>query len=154
MYIFFWPFLFLPIIEIIGFVTIGAKLGAGMTLLWLFAAGWGGFYLLQSRGKSAWVRAQKAQEDDIFAMRDLFDGIAILIASLLLIFPGFISDFLAVPFLLAPLRNWIFDTLGKNPNGAVRTFTKRTVDKSMVAKATTAKSPTVIDAEYKEIDDK
>lgn len=145
MYIFFWPIIFLPILEIIGFVTIGAELGAGLTLLWLFAAGWFGFHLLQSRGRSAWARAQKAREDDIFAVRDLFDGIAIFIASLLLIFPGFISDFLAVPFLLAPLRNWLFDTLGKNPDGPVRQFTKR-------AKARTRS--TTIEGEYRKIDEK
>ncbi len=144
MYIFLWPILFLPILEIIGFVTIGAELGAGTTLLWVFGAGWFGFYLLQSRGKSAWARAQKAREDDIFAVRDLFDGIAIYIAGILLIFPGFISDFLAVPFLLSPLRNWLFDTLQKNPDSAVRKFTKRTVDKPAAT----------IEGEYTKIDEK
>lgn len=143
MYIFFWPLLFLPVLEIIGFFTIGAGLGLGLTFLWLFGTTWLGFHLLRSRGKSAWARAEKAQESDVFARQDLFDGICIFIASLLLIFPGFISDFLAVPFLAAPLRHWLFDTLRKNPDGPVRKFTKRAA----------AARPTVIEGEYKRMDD-
>lgn len=142
MYLFFWPFLFLPIIEIIGFVTIGAELGAGWTLLWIFGAGWLGVYLLQSRGQSAWARAAKAQENDLFAMQDLFDGVCIFIASLLLIFPGFISDFLAVPFVLAPMRHWLFDKIRKDPNHAVRKYTKNTI----------YRRETIIEGEYKKLD--
>ena len=143
MYIFFWPFLFLPVIEIIGFVTIGAKLGAGWTLVWIFGAGWLGMYLLQSRGRSAWIRAAKAQENDLFAMQDLFDGVCIFIASLLLIFPGFISDFLAVPFILAPMRHWLFNILRKNPNHVVRKYTQNTI----------YRRETIIEGEFKKLDD-
>lgn len=148
MYILLWPILLLPVLEIVGFVTIGADLGVGMTLLWLFGTGWLGFYLLQSRGRSAWERAAKAQQDDIFARRDLFDGIAIFIASLLLIFPGFISDFLAVPFLLAPLRNKIFDLIGKNPQSPFRKSASETVLR------TARRTTTIIEGEFTKIDDK
>lgn len=143
MYIFFWPLLFLPVVEIIGFFTIGAGLGLGLSLLWLFSTAWFGFHLLKSRGKSAWARAEKAQESEVFARQDLFDGICIFIASLLLIFPGFISDFIAVPFLAGPMRHWLFDALRKNPDGAVRKFTRRAA----------ATRTITIEGEYKRMDD-
>ena len=38
----------------------------------------------------------------------MFDGFCIIIGALLLIFPGFISDFLALPLLIPPVRHWIF----------------------------------------------
>ena len=143
----FTPLLLLPLFEIFGFVVIGGEIGFGLTVIWLIAAGWLGFSILRQRGRTTFERAAKAQGDEIFAVDDLFDGICYVIASLLLIFPGFISDFIAIAFLLAPFRRFINRIIRANPTGyagqAMRQGQKFTAQKA---------AHTVIEGEYKVID--
>lgn len=109
--------LFLPIAEIIGFVTIGGEIGLGSTILWLSASTFFGFQLLRT---NAWSKINRSGQQDFFAVADLFNGLSTVIAGILLIFPGFISDFIAIPFLLAPCRQWMFQSLKANPNSFAR----------------------------------
>ena len=133
------PFAFLPLLEIIGFVTIGGRIGVLNTLLWLAGSTLLGFYLLRTRGLGGLTRARQGRENDIFMFSDLFDDISLLIAALLLIFPGFISDFMAIPFLLAPCRHWMFGFMRDNPDHFARRYTRKTV--------------TIIEGEYKRMED-
>ena len=93
----------LPIAEIIGFSLIGGEIGAGSSLLWVVADVFLGFTLLSSLG----TRKPENSEKGASAGR-IFNDVCIIVGSLLLIFPGFISDFLALPLLIQPLRRMIF----------------------------------------------
>lgn len=128
MYIFFLPILFLPLFEIMGFVVIGGEIGLGFTLLWLLCSTGLGLWLLQGRGAETLAQVKKQQEVEtpFFAIREVFDTLCLFLAGVLLIFPGFISDFLAVPLLIAPLRHFFFRRLRDNPDGFIRrTFTQQ-----------------------------
>lgn len=120
LYYFFLPLLLLPIFEIVGFVVIGGSLGAGYTLLWLAVATAGGVRLMRGRSHNLQEEAQILQDDGIFVVQGMFDRLCLFIAGILLVFPGFISDFLAVPFLIAPLRHWIFKRQRDNPDSFLR----------------------------------
>lgn len=122
MYIFFIPILFLPLFEIIGFVVIGGKIGLGLTLLWLLCSTVLGLWLLQGRGAEtlAHVKQKQEVETPFFAIREVFDTLCLFLAGVLLVFPGFISDFLAVPLLIAPLRHFFFRRLRDHPDGFIR----------------------------------
>lgn len=100
MFIFFL-IIFLPLIEIIGFILIGGKIGTGLSLLWVIAAAVIGFTLLTQGRKKLVQRSNSPVEQ-------LFDNLCIIAAALLLIFPGFISDFMALPLLIPRMRQWIF----------------------------------------------
>jgi UPF0716 protein FxsA len=112
------PLMFLPLFEIIGFVVIGGEIGVAGTLLWLLGSTMLGLWLLQGRGKT-WSQVQ-APDDEFFAIQELFDSLCLMLAGLLLVFPGFISDFLAVPLVISPLRHWLFRRLRDNPDGFIR----------------------------------
>lgn len=135
-------FLFLPVLEIAGFIIIGGKIGIGRSFLWLITSTMAGFAMLQARGSASWARARAAREDEIFAMSDLFDSICGLIGATLLIFPGFISDFLAIPFIIAPCRHWLFRRMKDDPDVFIRRYAR---------KDSSAKS-TVIEGEYRRTD--
>lgn len=109
--------LLLPLVEIIGFVTIGAEIGFGSTILWLMASTFFGLKLLRT---NAWKKLNVSSQKDFFAVTDLFDGFSTVIAGILLVFPGFISDFIAIPFLLAPCRHWMFKSMKNNPDSFAR----------------------------------
>lgn len=145
MYIFFLPLIFLPLLEIFAFIRISSAIGLGFAFLWLAGATYLGFFLLRGRGPGTWSRVRKNAED-VFTVSDLFDGICLSIGAVLLIFPGFISDFLAIPFLIAPLRKWLFGRLRDNPDNFVRRHTR--------PEAPRAGRPnnTIIDGEFRKID--
>lgn len=147
MYKIFAPFLLLPVIELVGFFTIGAEIGFLGTIVWLALAAWLGFYLMRLRGRSGLERMQRAAHDDMFVVQDLFDGVALFIASVLLIFPGFISDFIAVPILIAPLRRYVF--LHLNKKGVVHTGAGRPQEGAAAPRET----PDVIEGSYRKIED-
>jgi len=87
--------------EIVGFILISGKIGAGLFLLWIIADVIIGFTLL-TQGRKYFVRR------NISSAEKLFEDLSIMVGALLLIFPGFVSDFLALPLLIPPLRHWIF----------------------------------------------
>lgn len=147
MNIFFSVLIFLPLIEIAGFVVIGGKIGLGATLLWLIGAGMLGTYILRGQG-GVWSRVQTA-DDDLFVIEGMFDAVCLLAAGLLLIFPGFISDIIALPLLVPQLRRLIFKQLQKNPNGYIRRNAR--FHRTSRHGGQTSQTSTIIDAEYTEI---
>jgi UPF0716 protein FxsA len=149
MQIFFAPLLFLPVIEILGFMTIGAKIGLLGTLVWLFGASALGFRLLRIGGLGALSRARSG-DDAVFAVRDAFDSLCLLIAAALLLFPGFISDFIAIPFLLSPVRHMLFGQAKDNPDNILRRNYRNWTAARPAEKPGTA--PT-IEGEFRRIDE-
>lgn len=152
MYIFFAPFLFLPLIEIIGFVSIGSRIGVFATLLWLTCSTMLGFHLLRTGGLGAWTRARN-RNNDAFMIQDAFDSLCALIAAILLIFPGFISDFIAVPFLLAPFRHWLFGRSKAEDSFMRKGYSSWTRTSKTGTDGKTTTSETIIEGEFRRVDD-
>jgi len=136
----------LPLFEIAGFVVIGGEIGLGTTLLWLLGSAALGVWVLRGQG-GIWSRVQTA-DDDLFVVEGMFDALCVLAAGLLLVFPGFISDFLALPLLLPPVRRLIFRQIQKSPDG----FIRRNVRFSQTTRHGGTTETTIIEAEYSEID--
>ena len=157
MYFLLTPLTYLPLAELIGFIVIGGRIGLGLTLIWLLCSTFLGFTLLQTGAQGAFKRARKDEDEELFAARDLFDSFCLMIAALLLIFPGFISDFIAIPFIISPFRSWLFKKTRDNPDSYMRKFTRDAQSfRHGGQKAPERKPPkdTVIEAEYRRIDDK
>lgn len=148
MNIFFTLLIFLPLIEIAGFIVIGGEIGLGASLLWLIGAGMLGSYILRGQG-GVWARVQTA-DDDLFVIEGMFDAVSLLLAGILLVFPGFISDIVALPLLAPQIRHLIFQRLQKNPNGFVRRHAKFNNTSRHGGQET--RESAVIEAEYTEID--
>jgi UPF0716 protein FxsA len=100
--------IFLPLLEIAGFIAIGGRIGVGLTLLWVIADTIIGFSLLSTLGAGTMRRARQSAQAEVYPFEEMFEGFCIIAGALLLIFPGFISDFLALPLLLPPLRRGVF----------------------------------------------
>lgn len=97
----------LPLLEIAGFVVIGGRIGLGFTLLWLLAAGMAGLALIRHGGLNALIKLQAALQEGREPGHSLIDGAVMVSAGLLLIVPGFVSDFLAIILLLPVTRNFL-----------------------------------------------
>ncbi len=114
----------LPLIEIAGFVFIGGEIGLGYSLLWLIVAMMAGFHFLATMGGSTLKKAKKSVDKDEYPLEEMFDGICILLGSLLLIIPGFISDFISILFIVPFIRKGIFLLLKSQHESVLDGFTR------------------------------
>lgn len=99
--------LLLPVLEIAGFVVIGGRIGLAPTLLWVLVSAVAGIGLIRRGGLNAVTKLQGAMAEGREPGHSLIDGAAIVIAGLLLIVPGFISDVLALVLLLPWTRDFL-----------------------------------------------
>ena len=106
-----WLFLLVivvPIVEIVLFIKIGSLLGLWLTILVVVLTAIVGTNLVKSQGLNAIREVQSSflQGQDI--ARSLINGTLILIAGILLLTPGFFTDFIGITFLIPMTRNmWI-----------------------------------------------
>lgn len=104
----------LPLLEIAGFVVIGGRIGLGLTLLWLLVAAMLGLALIRHGGLNALIKLQTALNEQREPGHSLIDGAVMVVAGLLLIVPGFVTDFLAVILLLPATRNFLLRRAAKH----------------------------------------
>jgi UPF0716 protein FxsA len=102
----------LPLAEIAVFIEVGQRIGLGPTLALVLLAALAGVLVIrrQSLATLTAVRAALARNEAPAAA--LFDAACVLVAGILLILPGFISDAAALVLLIAPLRRAIGLRLG------------------------------------------
>jgi len=101
-------FIVIPIVEIVLFIKIGSLLGLWLTILVVVLTAILGTNLVKSQGLNAIKQVQSSflQGQDI--ARSLINGTLILIAGVLLLTPGFFTDFIGITFLIPVTRNmWI-----------------------------------------------
>jgi len=103
-----WGLLFaiigLPLIELYVFVQISHSIGFVSALLLVILSSLTGMALMRRQGISALLKVNSQLNAGGEPMTGLFDGLCLSIAGLLLFFPGLVSDVLAIPFLLPPVR--------------------------------------------------
>lgn len=100
----FLAFLLWPLVEIALFVTLGGSLGLWLTLAVIIGTGILGIWLLRRLG----FRSAERLRAEMDRMRDPLgaagDSALLALAALLLILPGFLTDFLGALLLIAPFR--------------------------------------------------
>ena len=104
----------IPIIEIYLFIKIGSQIGAFKTILMIFITAIVGIYYAKHEGlntiKSGLTNIVKNQ----IPAYELVSGAAIAFAAILLIIPGFATDFIGFVLIFPLTRNLIFGRIKKN----------------------------------------
>ena len=125
----------IPILEIYLFIKIGSEIGAFNTILLIFITAIIGVYYAKYEGlntiKSGFTQIVKNQTPAY----EIISGAVIAFAAILLILPGFTTDFLGFLLIFPLTRKLIFRNL---PNK----FKKQNSDKN-----------NIIDGEYEDIED-
>ncbi|WP_372397870.1 FxsA family protein [Azospirillum sp. HJ39] len=108
--------LLLPILEIVGFIQVGDWLGAGPTIGLLILSAVVGVLLVRHQGLASLTRAQAAAARGEAPIGTVLDGFCAVLAGILLIIPGFLTDLLGLVLLIRPLRRgigrWLLGRLG------------------------------------------
>ena len=104
-----------PIIEIAVFIALGGEIGIWNTICLIVITAIIGAWLLKTQGLTTLRRAQESLSRHIFPVTELFDGICLLVAGILLLTPGFVTDLigflLSVPPTRIALRAWLWAAL-------------------------------------------
>ncbi len=95
----------LPLLELALLIKAGQLVGFWATLGLLLVAGILGAFVLSRQSRGALRRAAKAIEEGRPPVADALDSALLMMAGLLLITPGFLTDLLALFLLVPPLRH-------------------------------------------------
>ena len=108
--------LLVPVIEIYLLIKIGSQIGALITILMIFITAIVGVYYAKYEGlntlKSGFIQLSKNETPTY----EMLSGAAIAFAALLLIIPGFLTDFVGFVLIFPPTRKIIFNLLAKKFN--------------------------------------
>lgn len=104
----FLPFLAVPLIEIALFILIGGEIGIFATLAMVLVTAVAGSVLLRRQGIAVLNRIRTELEQNRLPTRPVADGAMIAVAGLLLITPGFFTDFCGFLLFIPGVRSAIF----------------------------------------------
>ena len=119
----------LPLIEIGLFVTVGAAIGLWGTLAWVLGTGFAGVAIIRAQGMRGMVDLRREADLMRNPLSPLAHGALKVLAGMMLILPGFLTDAVGLLLLIAPLRSLLIGALAARivaagqrvePRGAVR----------------------------------
>lgn len=104
-----WPLLFIiiPLVELYVIIAVGEEIGAFWTVMLVLLTAVIGVNLLRMQGMSTLARAQKNMAQGAIPAMEMMEGIALAVAGVLLITPGFITDTIGFLCLFPPTRQAI-----------------------------------------------
>ena len=127
--------IFVPLVEIYLFIKIGSQIGAITTILLIFSTAVLGIYYARYEGLNTLKSGFHQLSKNETLAYEVISGAAIAFAALLLIIPGFATDFLGFLLIFPISRKFIFKNFSKK-------FTKKKKGKN-----------NFIDGEFEDIED-
>lgn len=104
-----------PIAEIAMFIKVGGLIGLLPTLVTIVATAVVGTAILRRQGIAVLSEAQKSMDDGRLPIDSVIHGLFLLVAGVLLLTPGFLTDALGFALLVPPVRlaiaRWLLEQL-------------------------------------------
>ncbi len=107
-------FAILPIIEIAILVNVGEVIGGWNTVLLVILSAFIGAYLVRQQGFSTLMQAQTKMQSGTVPGQEMAEGLLLVIAGVLLVTPGFVTDILGFVLCLPVTRPLIAKNLLKH----------------------------------------
>ena len=103
----------IPLVEIYLFIEIGGKIGALYTISLIFLTAFVGIYYAKYEGFNTLRSGMGQMMRNELPVYEIVSGAALTFAALLLIIPGFATDFLGFLMIFPPTRKLIFSRFSK-----------------------------------------
>ena len=100
-------FTVIPALELYVLLTVGAYIGPGNTLLIIIVTGVLGAYMARLQGFFVLQNIQREMNRGAMPSSELLDGLMILVAGIVLLTPGFITDMMGFLLLIPWFRSLI-----------------------------------------------
>ena len=113
-------FIFIPIIEIVIFISIGSNIGILNTIAIILLTAIVGIFFVKKQGLSLLFNAQRNMSQGIFPTQEIKGGIFLLVSGLLLITPGFFTDCIGFTMFLRPVQDFVSQQAGKYFKSRIR----------------------------------
>jgi UPF0716 protein FxsA len=97
--------LILPFVELAAFVAVTGAIGFGWSLALIVVLAVAGLWLMKREGLGVWRRGTARLQAGEMPTAEVVNGIILLVAGMLFVFPGFVTDAVAVALLLPPVRS-------------------------------------------------
>jgi UPF0716 protein FxsA len=140
-------FIAVPLLEIALFIEIGGWIGLGPTLALIIVSAVIGAWIMRQQGIGVLRRAQQQLAEGVLPVREVFEGLCLLVAGALLLTPGFFTDALGALLLVPAARRALYRRLRHRIEAHVVDVANRPEDGAPVRAGPT------IEAEYEEIED-
>jgi UPF0716 protein FxsA len=101
----------IPVIEIYLFIKMGSQIGAFNTILLIFITAFLGIIYARYEGFNNLKAGMSQIVKKELPVYEIISGAALAFAALLLILPGFATDFLGLLIIFPPTRKLIFKTV-------------------------------------------
>jgi UPF0716 protein FxsA len=134
-------FVAVPLAEIAVLIRVGSWLGLMPTLALIILTAVVGTWMLRRQGFAVLARAQRQLEQGAMPVAEVFEGLCLLVAGVLLLTPGFITDACGALLLLPPLRALLYRRVGH--------YLERHVVQAPAGRP--QGQPPVLDGEYEEV---
>jgi UPF0716 protein FxsA len=141
-------FLALPLIEIALFITVGGWLTLWPSLAIVVGTGFLGVFVMRLQGMRAMMDVRGAMQNMQNPMSPMANSALIMLAGLLLMLPGFLTDTLGLLLLIPPIRHWVISHLANR----VTVFGQAGAGRDWRDGPQSRYSDEAIDAEYSEIE--
>ena len=112
-------FLIVPVLDLALLVAVGERLGLLPTLALVVTTAAAGSWLARREGTAAWRRVQARLAEGAVPGPELIDGLLVLVAGVLLVAPGFLTDTAGLLGLLPPTRALVRKMLSRRWTRAV-----------------------------------
>lgn len=97
--------LLVPVVELLVIIEVGQRIGGPETLLLLIAMSVLGAWLVKTQGIGVWRRLNRQLSAGRVPANELVDGALILLAGVLMLIPGFVTDIVGLGLLIPPGRH-------------------------------------------------
>ncbi len=111
MKILFLLFAIMPIVEIALLVQVGGMIGGWNTIAIVIITAALGAFLVKREGLQTLQTAQLKMQRQEMPARELTEGLLLLVAGVLLVTPGFVTDAVGFFLVLPPSRGWLASQL-------------------------------------------
>jgi UPF0716 protein FxsA len=124
----------LPVLEIFLMIKVGGKVGALNTIALIFLTAIIGIYFAKLQGIQTLKSGMANLYQNKLPAYDLLSGASIAIAALLLIIPGFFTDFVGFLFLIPFTRKILFNIAFRKKSKVNLNNQDKTIDGEIVNK--------------------
>lgn len=112
-------FTVVPLLELSLLLRIGGWLGAGPTLGLVLGTGFVGAWLARREGLRAWSAVQEQLARGQVPGRELLDAVLVLLAGVVLITPGILTDAAGFTLMTGRGRNWVAKRIRKRLEASI-----------------------------------
>ena len=110
----------IPIIEIYLFIKIGSQIGALTTIFLIFLTAFIGLIYARYEGFNTLKSGMSQLIKNELPIYEIISGAALAFAALLLILPGFATDFFGLLIIFPPTRKFLLKNVSKNYSKKVK----------------------------------